>query len=54
MNKQFLLYCSRTNETILYLPYEQILITPDEISEVKRDVMELLVVGDVLKVIGEM
>lgn len=53
MNKQFLLYCSRTNETILYLPYEQMLITPDEISEVNRDVVEFLVVNKVFNVIGE-
>lgn len=44
----------RTNETILYFPTEQILVTPDEISEVSRDVVEFLVVNNIFRVIGEM
>jgi hypothetical protein len=44
----------QTNETILYFPAEQILVTPSEISKVKRDIVEFLVVNKVFRVIGEL
>ena len=53
MNQQFLLYCSRTNEPILYIPEKELLVTNEEISEVSRQVIEFLVVNKVFTVIGE-